>query len=224
MKNRDNFVKKLKYFNENYFLITENKGSSDNFESRLSKEEIEYFSPLYHKLNISKILQITLEDNNCFKDFYELDDEMLFYFFEVLTKIDKALMIFYQQVYSVKNMQETKNRNDALIAKVDDVLKYADETNSRFSQATLDDLEGLKQSLKNSHFTKRQLFESLLFHITIFLNKDKNTKRTSDIANSIIEKYFDVDDISFSKDTNIQLFKGRTYNYGYLKNLTLHHR
>lgn len=221
---RENFIKKLKYFNENYYLITKKNSKYDEHESWLNKEEIESFFPMYHKLNVSKISQITLEDNNCFAEFYNLDDEMLYYFFEVLTNTEKALMIFYQQVDSVKNMQETKNRNDALIAKVDDILNYADETNSHFSKATIEDLEGIKQSLKNSHFTKRQLFESLLFHITIFLDKDKNTKKTSDVTNSIIKNYFDVDDISFTKDTNIRLFRGRTYNYTYLTNLTLHHK
>lgn len=222
--NRTHFIRQLKDFNENYYRITENDSSYDEFENRLSEEEKKHFFPLYHKLDISKISQITLSKNNCFEEFYNLDDEMLFYFFEVLTNTDKALEIFDRQVNTVKDAQKTKNRNNALISKVNDISYYAEATETRFLDSTINDLEMMKQSLQNNHFSKRNLFESLLFHMVIILDRKKNTQKTSDVTNSIIKNYFDIDDISFTKDTDIKQFTSRTYNYGYLKNLILHHR
>lgn len=211
---RTNFLKKLQEFNERPI---------DEYEGRLSEKEKEHFFPWFLRLDFSKISQITLSSDNCFKAFYGLDDERLFYFFEVLTNIDKGLRVFNQEIENIKGVQRERNRNNALIKSIGKILSHAEDMGLHFSKWTIEDLEGMKQSLQNTHFTKRQLFQSLLFNVCLIMGSDKNTQKVSDVTNSIIENYFG-DDTSFTKDTDVTRFTGRSYNYGYLKNFTLHHQ
>lgn len=211
---RENFINKLKAFNDSKI---------DKDESKLSEEQKEHLTPLFLKLDVKRISQITLNNNNCFKCFYNLDDDRLFYFFEVLTNTEKGLWAYNQEIENIKGVQRERNRNNALIKSIDKILCHAKDMGLHFSKWTLEDLEGMKQSLQNAHFTKRQLFQSLLFNVCLIMGSDKNTQKVSDVTNNIIKNYFD-DDTSFTRDTDVTKFTGRSYNYGYLKNLILHHQ
>ncbi len=90
-------------------------------------------------------------------------------------------------------------------------------------ETTIEDLRGLYKSLNNNHFTKRQIFEHLLFWVALVLNKLKQGRNVASVTNKLIKDYFSEEYINFSRETKINVFKLHTYYYTDAKGINLYH-
>lgn len=220
---RERFLELLQIFNDNYNVVT---GGDDNVERDEKLDEMinEFkktpFCQLYSHIDVTRVRHITLSEDNCFIPFYNIEEnDLLTIFFKELSKVELGL-VYFEDFSKEYRDQKTKNRNNALQNKIDDVLEYAKSVN--VEKTTLDDLKNLSRSLDNSHFTKRQLFEHLLYVVAHLLNNGKQNRKVANATNSLINMYFG-EDITFSRETNISNFKSFTYYYFDAKGITLYH-
>ncbi len=216
---KQRFLKILEEFNENfYFDFTKVE------VERLTKKMKEHYHPKFCRLDIKRIKQITLNNANCFEELYKFDDELLFYLFEIMLQIEQGLIIYEDTIIDYKREIKIKARNNALQKKIDAIIQHAESVNFGMNKITLKDLSDMKTSLDNYHFTERQLFQSLLYSVTMIHSSGKNNTKASNITNKIIRDYYGIeqDNIHFTKSTNTNLFKLRTYTYGICKLKLMH--
>jgi len=170
-------------------------------------------SQIYSRIDPKEIREITMKYENPFTPLYHLDKGRMNVLFMVLS--DTWLFLdLYEKYVDGHREGKVKNRNDAMTKKLGEVKEYFESIGT--NQTTIDDIEYAKKSLDNRHFTKRQIFENLLYYIAIVLNRKKNTQHVAKVTNELIEKYFGVNDIKFSKETKVENFKEFKYYYGNL--------
>jgi len=235
-KNREEFLKALQYFNENYKVITGGDTGTNRRLDKLNKgdehmREVMPYGKIYSHIDVKQVRRVTINhENNCFKPFYakeaklqefkEYDGRWLYVLFGVLsdTKIGLLYVDDYAENYKDRIIQ---NRNQALQKKIDDILDYANSVHT--NKATTKGLDSLRGSLDNIHLTKHEVFKNLLYWVGVLLNNGKNSHVVANTTNAIIEDYFEIEDIQFSRFAKIENYTKTTYYYSDAKGLEIYH-
>lgn len=195
-------------------------------------------------IDVERLKNITLKKDNPFIYFYELNDDKLNQLFEIINKTELGIYYFDRYVEPTKDYIKMNNKNEnSRVNKLEETIKIIYEFDSEVKKYFKNDtdtqqepkgllsiryLDGLIQSFKNEHYTIRQLFSNLLYEIHNLLidekYKDKkiSEQKKIDIINEIIKLYFDKD-ITFTKATNINLFKTKKYFYETMQPIILTH-
>ena len=244
--NRDEFIKKIIQMNDFYYankddykFLADKRIKSGKFTTyREYFETLEHDYPISY-VEINRIKQITLRNNlkdNPFIVFYEIDEGILQKIFDLLAKTHRALNYYYAHAEKMRDLK-ARDTHKNISRKIQDVIDYVRETdedvkeeNSKKNNGTItvEYLYGLKNSLLNNHYTKRQLYQNFLFEMhNILKDKSHNSKKITkakiySIVNSIIIRYFD-DEESFTLKTNINKFTSQKYIYETMEGITLRH-
>lgn len=219
----------------------EDKGFK-SFKELFLKEDIRHY--LLSHVNIALIEQITLHDGNTkelpnpFKEFYTVDDEIVRELFYLLAKTHKALRYFDEYSSPMKDLEQ-RNNHANITKKIEAVLAImlqSDKAINVHFEKIINDIEidtnytpagvkaydylvGLKNSLKNNHYTERHVFENLLFEMYSLLEEQQLSKeQIFRTVNSIISIYFgryksDDDKPYFTTKMNLTKFKKLNYQY-----------
>jgi len=190
------------------------------------------YAHLYNRVDLKYVRQITINKDNCFTLFYGLDDNYLFALFEILTLTELALKL-HSDVVNMYRKRKQQNRNLALQNKMNDILDYAKEISThahtgKYNQYDDADVlarifERLGGALNNKHYTERQIFQNLLWHVSHILSNDgMNSYKVAKITNAIIEQYFAVD-MRFSRNEDTTKYTATTYHYAGGAGITLFH-
>lgn len=223
---RDLFLSRLAYFDNNFNLIIKGDGGWDDmmrtdesFNQRV--RAIPHFQMRNH-IDISRVKQITLlsSDKNCFEPFYNLQEEMLMFFFETLSEVELCLKMHDDFVDKYRDVRES-NRNQSKQKKIQEVIDMM-ESDPTYSEKTIIDLQHLHRSLNNNHFTKRQIFQHLLFFVAFTTNNLRQGRSVTKTTNQLIKYYFG-EDITFTRAENIKKYTPRSYIYITQKPFILYH-
>jgi len=220
---RETFLKELQYFDDNFNVITAKEDRASLRAMDKDKEELkkDRYSQSYNRIDIAKVKQITLSEDNCFTAFYKLDTEWLYLLFEILSNTELGIVYLNDFSQNWRDQKE-KNRHDTLVGKIDDVLGIAKNVNYELNDATVNDLKNLQALLNRQHFTESQLFENLLLWVSVILNEVKQGRTVHRVTNQLIDEYFS-SDIQFSRSKNINKLQEHTYYYTDAKGLRLFH-
>ena len=228
---REKFLKALDFFDKNYNFIVNGDKSTDEY-LKDNKEALERWKKsrdiqMVSRIDISKVKRVKQTENeftckfeDCFTPFYKLDNDLLFHFFEELSKVELALIYFDDFSEHYRDIKQS-NKEKAKQNKINEVIEMLNENSNNY-ETTITDLRRLCNSLDNSHFTKRRIFEHLLMWVALLLNDFKQGRKVANVTNKIIEDYF-YEDITFSRATKIDTFNPYTYYYTDAKGITLYH-
>lgn len=212
---RDNFLRRLKEFDDNYCLGCESSEDEKNYfmneASREGKTLKEYLSEKkvlqwYSQINYKKIEQITINSDNPFTHFYKLDDLFFEIFAYNLHKTSLFLKYYedrhFDRLRTYKARQSLQKKYKKII---EDLILI--ETDEKIIEVLKNRMNGL--SIQPT-ITERRIFENLLYAIMVCLGDSRDekinlTKKIADIANKIIKDYYNKDYI-FSKNTSVHTF------------------
>ncbi len=221
---REKFLKALQHFDDNYNGIVYNDKELDELYRTNKKfnndERSRSHSQHHSRIDIVKVRQITQINDNCFTPFYSLKDDQLYYFFGQLSNIHLGLIYLDDFCDNYRDLK-MQNRNKSKQKKIDEVMEMLSADSNNY-ETTIKDLNCLQNSLDNDHFTERQLFQHLLFWVSLMLNNLKQNRKVSDVTNDMIKDYFS-QDVTFSRETKIDNFEPFTYYYTDAKGLILYH-
>jgi hypothetical protein len=229
MNENEFFIKKLYYYKENFNLINNGFENSkiwknfDNYEAqRISKENGDYqFCCL---IEISRIKDIINSINNIFASFLELDESKLFDLFKAINNTHLGLIYFKNESerYNYFRNEHKRSNKDFLIK----TIEYLEKMDIYFKEhaSTITYLKYLKNNTEIPSYNKKNLYQDLFYRIAQILYSNESNYKIVNIVNSIIKVYFDEEEITFSKNTNISKFKKRKYTFGTTqKGITLYH-
>jgi len=231
---KQNFLDKLKKWDNNYTLVTgemrtyfENEAKKKGYQT-LKELFVSKCSTLQHysQLDVKKIESIILQDldtpniKNPFKHFYKMNDEDLSFLFYSLHKTN--LMLKYFELNQFDRLR-TYNEREALKEKYKAILEDA-----KIIQMDDKVIEALNQRIQGLNITPtitiHRIFEDLL-HSIVFLHDDNRlhpTQKLAEIVNNIIKLYYD-NNTRFSKNINMSQFIRYEYTIEIMEPIILYH-
>lgn len=209
----------------------------------------EYFTKRKYKYGLSNvdvktINELTLDDNktkNPFIIFYELDELSIKKLFYLLSKMENALRCYYKYAEPKKDLKK-KNSHGGIKKDIQKIMAHIENTDIEVAEhisskinlekvdydkipqgyKAYEYLQWMINSLDNIHYTKKQLFQNLLYEMNeILVPKKISRMKIYNSTNLLIKHYFGICDISFTTKQKINNFI--TIDYQYEGTITLTH-
>lgn len=236
MNARNEFINNLEYFCDNFNTLLRKIDYID-IDRRIREKELiqeeKNWDCMFHNIDIKLIKDLTLNNRNVFSFLYGLDKEIQYEFLRILSRTGLAIVFFekYSERYQTLTTTDKKSIPNKLIG----VINYIKAKNflNEADKKMIEYLEGELQTIKNKHFTLKQLFQNLLYRVDELIckieskeKKNNPSSKSISIVNNLIRNYFDYEKdkiTNFTIKTDFRNFKKYSYYWQTEEPLILYH-